>query len=44
MGTIIIPNAIKREAGKLYYIDGQGNICVADMKQHKIKKPSLLKK
>lgn len=32
MGRIILRNAIKREPGKMYYIDGEGNLCVADMK------------
>jgi hypothetical protein len=32
MGQIIIPNAIKREPGYLYYIDGEGNICRSKMK------------
>jgi hypothetical protein len=27
MGTIIVKDAVKREAGYLYYIDGSGNIC-----------------
>lgn len=31
MGQVIIPNAVKREKGKLYYIDKDGNLCVADM-------------
>jgi hypothetical protein len=34
---IVVKNAIKREAGYLYYIDGQGNICRVEMK-HKGKK------
>lgn len=35
MGTIIIKNAVKREPGMLYYIDGSGNICCAKMKKSK---------
>lgn len=31
MGKIIVKNAIKREPGFLYYIDGQGNLCSAKM-------------
>jgi len=31
MGEIIIPNAIQRKEGYLYYIDGEGNICEAKM-------------
>ena len=34
MGTIIIKNAVKREPGYLYYIDGEGSICRSLM-QHK---------
>lgn len=30
-GKIIIKNAVKREKGFLYYIDGQGSICRAKM-------------
>ena len=33
MGTIIISNAVKRKPGFLYYVDGQGNICEAEMKR-----------
>jgi hypothetical protein len=35
MGKIIIPNAVKREAGFLYYVDGQGNVCSAPLKRRK---------
>ena len=31
MGEILIRNGVKREAGYLYYVDGQGNICRAKM-------------
>lgn len=31
MGEIIIPNAVKREKGYLYYIDADGNVCEAKM-------------
>jgi len=31
MGKIIIKNAVKREKGYLYYIDGDGNLCAAKM-------------
>ena len=37
MGKIIIKNAVKREKGFLYYIDGEGNICKAQMKKAKKK-------
>jgi len=33
MGEIIVPNAVKREANKLYYIDAQGNLCEAILKR-----------
>lgn len=31
MGKILIKNAIKRQSGYLYYIDGKGNVCEAKM-------------
>lgn len=31
-GKIIVKNAVVRQKGFLYYIDGQGNICYAKMK------------
>jgi len=31
MGKIILKNAVKREKGLLYYIDGQGNLCAAKL-------------
>lgn len=31
MGKIIVKNVIKRMPGKLYYIDGQGNVCESAM-------------
>lgn len=31
MGEIIIPDAIKRKPGYLYYVDGEGNVCEAKM-------------
>lgn len=37
MGKIIIPNAIKREPGFLYYVDGEGNVCEAKMARRKKK-------
>ena len=33
MGEIIIPNAVERKPGFLYYIDGEGNVCEAKMNQ-----------
>jgi len=35
MGKIIIKNAVVREKGFLYYIDGAGNICRAKMARKK---------
>lgn len=31
MGKIIVKNAVKREKGFLYFIDGSGNLCSAKM-------------
>ena len=31
MGEIIVENAVEREKGYLYYVDGQGNVCKAKM-------------
>ncbi len=31
MGTILLKNAVKRQPGHLYYVDGKGNVCVAKM-------------
>lgn len=38
MGKVILPNAIKREAGYLYYVDGKGNVCKAKMSRKGRKK------
>lgn len=37
MGVIIIKEAVKREDGKLYYIDKEGNICEAVLTRRKRK-------
>jgi len=37
MGQIILKNAVKREKGFLYYVDGQGNVCRAKMSRGKKK-------
>lgn len=37
MGKIIIKNAVERKPGYLYYIDGEGNICEAEMSRRKKK-------
>jgi len=44
MGKIIVKNVVNREKGKLYYVDGQGNVCSADMARGKKKKPVKKKK
>jgi hypothetical protein len=31
MGEIILRNAVERQKGFLYYVDGQGNVCRAKM-------------
>lgn len=31
MGEIIMKNAVKREKGYMYYVDGKGNLCKAKM-------------
>ena len=33
MGTIVKKAVVKREAGFLYYIDGNGNVCKSKMKK-----------
>ena len=38
MGKIVVKNAVERKPGFLYYIDGEGNLCQADMKRGKKKK------
>ena len=31
MGKIIVKNVVKREKGKMYYVDGKGNLCESKM-------------
>ena len=38
MGRILVKNAVKRERGSLYYVDGNGNVCETRMKQYKANK------
>lgn len=38
MGEIIIPNAVERKEGYLYYVDGEGNVCEAELRNRKKKK------
>ena len=33
MSEIILKEAVKREPGYLYYVDGKGNVCRAKMKR-----------
>ena len=35
MGKIIVKNAVKRQPGFLYYIDGKGNLCSTKMKRNR---------
>jgi len=37
-GKIIVKNAVRREPGFLYYVDGSGNVCKAKMKRGRKKK------
>jgi hypothetical protein len=37
MAEILVKNAVKREVGYLYYVDGQGNVCRAKMARGKAK-------
>jgi len=38
MGKIIAKNVIERKPGYLYYVDGQSNVCEAEMARGKKKK------
>jgi hypothetical protein len=38
MSEILIANAVKREKGYLYYVDGLGNVCRAKMARGRKKK------
>lgn len=38
---IVVPNAIVRKSGYLYYIDGNGNLCEAQMKRGRTKKNKI---
>jgi len=44
MGKIIVKNAVNRKKGCLYYVDGQGNVCEAQMARGGKKKKSAKKK
>ena len=38
MGKIVVKDAVKRREGYLYYIDGEGNLCEAEMTHGRKKK------
>lgn len=38
MGEILIKNAVTREKGYLYYVDGDGNVCRSVMARGRKKK------
>ena len=38
MGEILIPNAVVRETGYLYYVDAKGNVCRAKMRRGRPRK------
>jgi len=44
MGKIIVKNVVERQKGFLYYIDGQGNVCEAEMARGGKKKKASAKK
>lgn len=44
MGKIIVKKAIERKPGFLYYVDGQGNVCSAEMARGGKKKKAVKKK
>jgi hypothetical protein len=44
MGKVILKNAIKRQTGYLYYVDGNGNVCEAKMVRGGRKKKAAKKK
>ena len=37
MGEILVKNAVEREKGYLYYVDGEGNVCRSLMGRKKNK-------
>ena len=42
MGEIVVKNAVEREKGYLYYIDGEGNVCRAKLNRRG--RPDIKKK
>lgn len=41
MGNVIVKNAVKRKPGFLYYIDGEGNLCEAELRRNGKKKEMI---
>ena len=44
MGKVIAKHVVKRKAGYLYYVDGQGNVCEAKMARGGKKKKAVKRK
>jgi hypothetical protein len=44
MGQIVVKNVVTRKPGFLYYIDGKGNVCEAQMSRGGKKKKAKPKK
>ena len=43
MGKIIVKNVVERKPGYLYYVDGEGNVCEAEMARGGSKKKKVKK-
>jgi hypothetical protein len=44
MGKILVKNVVVRKPGFLYYVDGQGNVCEAQMSRGRKNKKKVIKK
>ena len=44
MGTVVAKNVVKRKAGFLYYVNGNGDVCEAKMSRGGKKKKAVAKK
>ena len=44
MGKVIVKNVVVRKPGYLYYVDGRGNVCEAQMARGGKKKKKAVKK
>lgn len=44
MGTIVVKKVVVRKPGFLYYVDGQGNVCEAQMSRGGKKKTTKKKR